>query len=133
VPKLLTNRRVAQARAKDGKRADYADSISPLRLVVQPGGAKSWAKRFRLRGRPHRYTIGAYPAITLAAARTAAKKPWKAFRSAMIRWQPSGGERLTMPRRPPRIASGSDHDLTRLENHVIIFGLQNLNVDCKRG
>lgn len=73
MPKLLTDRSVAQARAKDGKRTEYADSISPLRLVVQPSGVKSWATRFRLRGRPHKYTIGTYPAITLAAARTAAK------------------------------------------------------------
>ena len=51
--KLLTDRSVAQARAKDGKRTEFADSISPLRLVVQPSGAKSWATRFRLHGHPH--------------------------------------------------------------------------------
>ena len=92
--KLLTDRSVAQARAKDGKRTEFANSISPLRLVVQPSGAKSWATRFRLHGHPHKYTFGAYPAISLAAARTAAKN---ALESVSLGNDPMAAKRRGTP------------------------------------
>lgn len=54
----------------NGKRAEYADSAAPgLRLVVQPGGGKSWAARLRVNGRQIKITIGPYPAVTLSEAR----------------------------------------------------------------
>jgi integrase len=43
--------------------------ITGLYLVVQPGGARSWAVRYRFDGRQCKYTIGPYPAVDLAAAR----------------------------------------------------------------
>jgi integrase len=45
-----------------------------LYLVVQPSGAKSWAIRYRLHGKPEKLTVkGSYPAVTLAVAREAAR------------------------------------------------------------
>ena len=43
-----------------------------LHLVVQPSGAKSWAVRYRLNGRPAKYTLGKYPRVKLGEARTQA-------------------------------------------------------------
>lgn len=67
--KRLTEAGVDRARP-NGKRAEYADSVAPgLRLVVQPGGGKSWAARIRVNGKQIKITIGPYPAITLSEAR----------------------------------------------------------------
>ena len=38
-------------------------------MVVQPSGAKSWALRYRVCGRPKKLTIGPYPAVAIAEAR----------------------------------------------------------------
>src|SRR5262249_31264226 len=40
-----------------------------LYLVVQPSGARSWAIRFRLDGKPCKQTLGSFPAVSLAEAR----------------------------------------------------------------
>src|SRR4029077_16538269 len=45
-----------------------------LYLVVQPTGRMAWAFRYRLHGRPHKLTIGPYPAIGLAKARAEAAR-----------------------------------------------------------
>ncbi len=57
----------ARREVSDGK-------IAGLFLVVQPSGAKSWCVRYRFDGAPKKFTIGAYPAITLAAARKRAQE-----------------------------------------------------------
>jgi integrase len=44
--------------------AGAARSVSP-----QPTGVKSWAVRYRLNGRPAKFTLGQYPAVPLAEAR----------------------------------------------------------------
>ena len=46
--------------------------VRGLRIIVQSSGKKSWAVRYRLAGRPAKFTIGAYPAIGLAEARATA-------------------------------------------------------------
>jgi integrase len=43
-----------------------------LYLIVQPTGRKSWAVRFRLHGKSRKHTLGSYPAIGLAEARSQA-------------------------------------------------------------
>jgi|APTNR8051073442_1049403.scaffolds.fasta_scaffold02340_5 integrase len=48
-----------------------------LYLIVQPSGAKSWAVRYRVDGRPVKDTIGAYPAWSLAEARGEADRRLK--------------------------------------------------------
>jgi integrase len=51
-----------------------AGKITGLYLVVQPSGAKSWALRYRVAGRPKKLTLGSYPAVDLAAARKRAQE-----------------------------------------------------------
>jgi integrase len=48
--------------------------ISGLYLVLQPSGAKSWALRYRVAGKPAKLTLGPYPAIDLATARKVAQQ-----------------------------------------------------------
>jgi integrase len=70
---VLTVRSIEAARPAD-TRTEIADStITGLYLIVQPSGAKVWAVRFRLHGRPAKLTLGRYPALTLAEARDKAK------------------------------------------------------------
>ncbi len=49
-----------------------------LYLVRQPSKAMSWAVRYRHAGRPRKLTLGAYPAITLEAARDLGSKALRA-------------------------------------------------------
>ncbi len=58
------------AHAAGQSRQELPDALLPgLYLVVQPSGMKSWALRYRLHGRPSKFTLGPYPAIGLAKAR----------------------------------------------------------------
>jgi integrase len=60
-------------------RVEVADGLLPgLYLVVQPSGAKSWAVRYRHEGRPRKFTIGAFPALGVGAARQAAQAALRA-------------------------------------------------------
>lgn len=56
------------------ERYEISDGGSPLRLVVSPTGAKSWAVRFRVGGQTRKLTLGRYPSITLKDARLAASE-----------------------------------------------------------
>lgn len=61
-------------------RTEHADARIPgLRLVLQPSGAKSWAFRYRLSGKTAKFTLGGYPALSLAEARSEAEKAAKAI------------------------------------------------------
>ncbi|MFL5195782.1 MAG: tyrosine-type recombinase/integrase, partial [Microvirga sp.] len=63
---------VEQARSS-GERVEYADELTPgLHLRVGNNGHKSWSVVFRVGGRKNRMTLGIYPALSLANARTAA-------------------------------------------------------------
>lgn len=61
-PKPATRREVP-----DGK-------IAGLYLVMQPSGAKSWALRYRMAGKPAKLTLGPYPTIDLPNARRRAQE-----------------------------------------------------------
>jgi integrase len=65
---------------KPGKvRREIPDAHMPgLYLVVQPSGARSWAVRYRNHGRPRKHTLGGFPAVDLATARTLAGKALRA-------------------------------------------------------
>jgi integrase len=53
----------------DGRK-EYADGkVDGLWLVVQSSGKKSWAVRYRHDGVKKKFTVGSYPAVTIAAAR----------------------------------------------------------------
>ncbi len=75
----LTVRTIDTLKPTPGHRVEYPDAdVSGLALRVTPQGSKSWTLRYRLAGgrsgRLRRLTLGAYPAVGLAAARTAARK-----------------------------------------------------------
>jgi Arm DNA-binding domain len=71
--KRLTTLFVENARAIEGNRIEYADEITPgLRLRIGSNGHKSWSAVFGIGDRKARMTLGTYPALSLAAARTAA-------------------------------------------------------------
>src|SRR5262249_15005840 len=74
----LTVRAVEAMRATADRR-EIADGYLPgLYLVVQPSGAKSWAVRYRHHGQPRKFTLGAFPAIDLKAARELGAKALRA-------------------------------------------------------
>ena len=76
--RVLTARTVETIKAGP-KRREIADELLPgLYLVVQPTGAKSWAVRYRIAGRPRKHTLDAYPAIDLKAARDLASEALRA-------------------------------------------------------
>jgi integrase len=71
--------RAVEAMRPAADRREIADGYLPgLYLVVQPTGAKSWAVRYRHHGQPRKFTLGAFPAIDLRAARDLGAKALRA-------------------------------------------------------
>lgn len=67
----LTDRFVASARSTS--RVVYFDTKTRgLALRVTPAGAKTWSFVYRAGGKPRWLTLGTYPAVSLASARTLA-------------------------------------------------------------
>jgi len=70
--KPLTVKGIEALKPSDVRR-EIPDGLMPgLYLIVQPSGAMSWAVRYRHNGTPKKHTLGGYPAIKLADARTLA-------------------------------------------------------------
>lgn len=68
--KPLTAQSVERLKPNPVKRLEVPDGLLPgLYLVVQPGGRRSWAVRYRSGGKPCKLTLGAYPVLDLAEAR----------------------------------------------------------------
>ncbi|MGZ3328753.1 MAG: tyrosine-type recombinase/integrase, partial [Xanthobacteraceae bacterium] len=67
----LTAKFVENLKPED-KRVEISDHANGLFLISQPSGVKSWAVRYRHNGRSVKFTIGKFPAVTLADARKAA-------------------------------------------------------------
>ena len=73
--KVLTVQSVERHKPKPERRLEIPDAALPgFYLIVQPSGAKSWAVRYRIAGKPRKYTIGRYPLFDLLAARTRARE-----------------------------------------------------------
>ena len=61
------------------RRVEYFDrNANGLALRVSPSGAKSWVMLYRAQRRLRRWTIGTYPALSLADARLQARRGWRA-------------------------------------------------------
>lgn len=77
----LTDVKVRALRAAEpGKRYDVWDALVPgLSLRVTDRGRKSWTVVSRLRGKPVRVTLGAYPALGLQTARNRARPTLEAI------------------------------------------------------
>jgi integrase len=122
----LTDVTVAQAKPR-AIRIEVADAIVPgLRLVIQPSGFKSWACRYRLGRRQVKLTLGPYPRLPLAAARTAARK---ALESVALGTDPSVAKRgegsvdsavaLYTERRIPELRPETRAATTRELGHMV--------------
>ena len=62
-------------------RIDYWDESLPgFGLRVTPDGQKTWTVMYRFGGRKRRYTLGAYPALSLADARKLAREAQRSVR-----------------------------------------------------
>lgn len=71
--KALTAVSVEKVKASD-RRQEIPDGLVPgLYLVLQPSGKRSWAVRYRKAGATRKLTLGAYPIVSLADARAAAR------------------------------------------------------------
>jgi integrase len=69
----LTQLKVDRMRAPP-ERVEISDHLLPaLRLIVQPSGARSWALRTRIHGKPAKITLGDARVIDLARARDMAR------------------------------------------------------------
>jgi integrase len=78
--KALTAKRIEKAEPTLARQEIPDGLLVGLYLVVQPkpSGAKSFAVRYRYAGRPRKLTLGAFPAITLEAARDIGGKALRA-------------------------------------------------------
>lgn len=71
--KALTPKGIEHLKPDPEKRREVADpGLSGLYVVIQTGGAKSWALRYRFGGKPCKLTLGRWPEMGLAEARAAA-------------------------------------------------------------
>jgi integrase len=69
MPKVLTTKSVENLKSGTDRQEIPDGGCRGLYLVAQPSGARSWAIRFRLDGKPAKHTIGSYPTVSLAEAR----------------------------------------------------------------
>jgi integrase len=76
--KALTAKRIESAHPTSTRQEIPDGLLVGLYLVVQPSGAKSFAVRYRHAGQPRKLTLGAFPAITLEAAREIGGKALRA-------------------------------------------------------
>ena len=74
--KHLTDAEIAKiGKAPPSKRVERFDAAVPgLSLRITDKGAKSWSVYYRLNGKHRRETIGAWPAVGVAAAREQARE-----------------------------------------------------------
>lgn len=71
--RALTTKAVEAAKPDPARRYEVPDpALTGLYLVVQSSGVKSWALRYRLSGKPAKLTLGRWPVMGVAEARTAA-------------------------------------------------------------
>jgi hypothetical protein len=71
----LTSKLIEHVKAPGPKRMDLWDIGLPgFGVRVSPNGHKSWFVMARIDGRQTRFTMGTYPAVSLAEAREAARR-----------------------------------------------------------
>lgn len=76
----FTARTVEALQPDPDRRREHPDPAMPgLYLVVQPTGSKSWAFRYRHGGRSRKMTLGRFPAVSLAEARSKAEEALEAL------------------------------------------------------
>ncbi len=64
--KALTTKSVEAMKTNPEKRLEVADAgLKGLYLIIQKGGAKGWALRYRFAGKPAKLTLGHWPVMGL--------------------------------------------------------------------
>jgi integrase len=71
---VLTDIQIKKLMPSEKRREIPDGRISGLYLLLQPSGARSWAVRYRVGGKPAKFTLGSYPAVDLATARKRAQE-----------------------------------------------------------
>ncbi len=72
---VLSDKLIKSLRPPEAGQLEIFDTILPgFGIRVSQGGRKAWILLYRVNGRKRRMTLGAYPALSLSAARTAAGK-----------------------------------------------------------
>ena len=92
--KALTAKRIENERPGPRRREIPDGRLVGLYLVVQSSGQKSFAVRYRYAGRTRKFTLGAYPAIDLADARSRG--------AAALRLAAQGGDPAAQKLKPNR-------------------------------
>jgi hypothetical protein len=109
----LTAQSVVRLKPDPRKRLEIPDAVMPgLYLVIQRSGLKSWAVRYRHRGKPRKLTIGRFPVFDLSEARAQARE---ALQAVALGRDPCHEKRES--RRP--VAGSDDRDL--VSTHVEAF------------
>lgn len=78
--RALSAKTIKAIKPDGARRLEVPDpALSGLYLVVQQSGVKSWALRYRYGGKPKKLTLGRWPLMGLAEARTAASEAVQAI------------------------------------------------------
>lgn len=70
--KELTTIALEKSKPGDERREIPDGRVGGLYSIVQPNGKRSWAVRYRFKGKPRKFTLGSWPAIDLKTAREGA-------------------------------------------------------------
>lgn len=106
----LTARGIEALDSDPVARREIPDGGAPgLYLVIQPSGAKSWAYRYRLHGKPRKVVLGAYPEMSLASARRRAESS----ADAVALGDDPAAEKQAEKARQKAEAQGPDRDLVK--------------------
>lgn len=140
---MLTDTKIAAIKPPATGQQEHPDhKVTGLRLRVGAGGAKTWTLRRRVRDKVLNRKLGTYPAMKLAAARTAAEKLIEAlerdgstagidrtFRAAAEAWivakkRPDGIRRQLEMHVLPEWGERKLGDIKRAEVRELIQGLE---------
>ena len=112
--RVLTVQAIERLKPDAARRLEIPDAALPgLYFIIQPSGAKSWAVRYRHDGRTRKLTLGAYPAVDLAKARTEGRA---ALQSVSLGQDPVAERKVAAPL-PARDLIGSVIE-SFIERHV---------------
>lgn len=87
-------------RAKPEAKAYTLGDGQGLSLLIEPNGSKSWRFRYRFAGKPKMISLGVYPTITLADARSRRDDAQNWSRKERIRVRFEKSRRLLCKRNP---------------------------------
>lgn len=96
--RALTAAAVEKMKSPANGQVDHYDAGFPgLALRISHGGARTWTYKLRAHGRQRKMTLGTYPAMTLAEARTA----WREAKAAVDRGEDPASTKAEARRKDP--------------------------------